>query len=328
MDLRLVTKKEFFEALPSGESPRRGDYLAMYSSQWNGYVTDPDLMLVPFDDHLVHRGDGVFDVMRCVNGNIYQMEAHLRRLEGSARAISLVFPTGYSEIRELIAALILKGGQKDCIVRIILSRGPGSFTANPFDCPASQLYINVIRYHKYPDTYYTEGIPVVTSGIPIKKSFFAKIKSCNYLPNVLMKMEAIKAGCQYAVALDEDGALTEGSTENVAVLSPEGILKLPGFEKTLAGITAQRVFELAEMLVKEGRLRGVRFDKIPLEDAYNSSEMMLLGTSINILPVVRFDGRRIGKGRPGSTYRDLSSLLEKDLRENRDLLTKIEWPSD
>ena len=120
-------------------------YLVMYSSQWNGFVTDPDLMLVPIDDHLVHRGDGVFDVMRCVNGKIYQMEAHLQRLERSAKAIALELPPDYNGIREIIKTLVLKGGEKDCLVRVVLSRGPGGFSTNPFECPASQMYINVIR---------------------------------------------------------------------------------------------------------------------------------------------------------------------------------------
>lgn len=328
MELRLVTRDDFFSSFYPENRPWQKDYLAMYSSQWQGYVTDPDLMMVPVDDHLVHRGDGVFDVMRCVRGKLYQMESHLDRLKGSAEAVFLKFPTEYEQIREIIKTLIVKGGEKNCLVRVVLARGPGSFSANPYDCPASHLYINVVRYHSLEDKYYREGIPLVTSRIPIKKSFFATIKSCNYLPNVLMKMEAIKAGCRYAVALDEDGFLAEGSTENVVVLSEDGILRLPGFEKTLAGITAQRIFELGEILANEGHVKGVQFDKIPLEEAYRSSEMMLLGTSINVLPVVRFDGRSLGGGRPGPVYDRLSALLKEDMTKNEALLTPIPFGSD
>ena len=182
----------------------------MYSSQWNGITTDPELMIIPVDDHLVHRGDGVFDVIRCVNGKIYQMERHLQRLERSAKAISLNPPPEYKDIRALIKHMVLIGGEKECLIRIVLSRGPGSFSTNPFDCPSSQIYVNVIRYKNLPSEYYRDGVALVTSHIPIKKSFFATIKSCNYLPNVLIKMEAIKANAQYAVALDEDGFLAEG----------------------------------------------------------------------------------------------------------------------
>ena len=300
----------------------------MYSSQWKGFVTDPCLMLVPIDDHLVHRGDGVFDVIRCVHGKIYQMEAHLQRLERSAKAISLELPPDYDRVREIIKTLIPKGKEQDCLIRIIISRGPGSFSTNPFECPESQMYINIIRHHKLSQKVYREGVAVITSRVPIKKSFFATIKSCNYLPNVLMKMEAINTGCQYAIALDDDGFLAEGSTESIGVLSGDGILKFPGFDTTLASITLTRVFQLASTLVTEEFIKGVQFARIPLEEAMSSSEIILLGTSINLLPVITFDGSRIGNGSPGPVYSRLSSLLWEDMTENENLLTNIEWESE
>jgi branched-chain amino acid aminotransferase len=325
LKLKRINRENFFSNLDCEKKQWQENYLTMYSSQWQGLVTDPALMMVPIDDHLVHRGDGVFDVMRCVHGKIYQMEAHLERLERSAKAISLDLPSDYSRVREIINNLIFEGAEKECLIRVIISRGPGSFSTNPYDCPSSQLYVNVVRYHALADEYYQKGIPIITSRTPIKKSFFATIKSCNYLPNVLVKMEAIDAGCQYSIALDEEGCLAEGSTENVGLLSGDGILKFPGFEKTLAGITVKRIFDLADELVREKVLKDVQFAKIPLEEAYLSAEIMLLGTSIQILPVVSFDGRQIGDGFPGSVYGKLSDLLWKDMTENQDLLTAIEW---
>lgn len=327
MDLERITKDNFFSHIASEKRPWQEDYLVMYSSQWRGFVTDPGLMTVPIDDHLVHRGDGVFDVMRCVKGKIYQMEAHLQRLERSAKSISLDFPPDYRQIRDIIKTLILAGREKDCLIRVILSRGPGSFSTNPYECPLSHMYVVVVRYHSLPEKVYQDGIPIVTSRIPIKKSYFATIKSCNYLPNVLMKMEAIQAACKYSVALDEEGCLAEGSTENVGVVSGDGVLKFPGFEKTLAGITVKRIFELAELLARDGFIQDIQFERIPLNDAYLCSEVMLFGTSINIIPVVSFDGKTIGDGAPGPVYLKLSSLLWKDMRENKNLLTSLDWES-
>ncbi len=297
----------------------------MYSSQWKGFTTDPDLMMIPIDDHLVHRGDGAFDVMRCVMGRVYQMEEHLTRLRRSANAISINFPPEFEHIRQLIKTLLVIGGEKDSIIRVILSRGPGSFTTNPYDCPSSQLYINVIRLHRLPDKYYREGLPIITSTIPIKKSFFANIKSCNYLQNVLMKKEAVDAGCKYSVALDEDGFLAEGSTENIGVLTRGGILKFPDFERTLSGITVSRVFSLAANLVDEGIIKEVIFAKVTPQEAYEAREIFLTGTSIGMLPVVSYDGRQIGNGLPGEVYARLSSLLWKDMMQNSELLTEVEW---
>jgi len=328
MRLRSVTKENFFWNLGSGKRPWQEDYLAMYSTQWEGITTDPDLMMIPIDDHVVHRGDGVFEVMRCIRGKVYQMDEHLQRLERSAKAISLDFPPDYDHIKEVIKKVVVTGGERECLIRVVLSRGPGSFSTNPFDCPFSQTYINAIRFKNLPEKYYREGIPIVTSDIPIKKSFFATIKSCNYLPNVLMKMEAIRAGVEYSVTIDEDGFLAEGSTENIGVFTGDGILKFPGFERTLSGITANRVFQLAGQLVKEGMIKDVKFARIPPGDAYQAREVFLTGTSLNLLPVVSYDRRQIGDGVPGPVYSALSSLLLKDMTKNEELLTEIDWRSE
>jgi len=325
--LPRITKENVFSR--EGREPRawQKDYLAMYSSLWRGVTTDPDLMTIPMDDHLVHRGDGVFDVMRCLRGRIYQMEPHLKRLERSAAAISLNLPPEYGQIRELIEETALAGGDPECVIRVVVSRGPGSFTTNPFDCPSSQLYVNVVRFKDLPDGYYKQGIAVVTSHVPIKTSYFATIKSCNYLPNVLMKMEAVQAGVPYSVALDEEGSLAEGSTENVGIVDPDGVLKFPGFERTLSGITVSRIVQLAREVVDEVALEDVRFAAIPQKEAYEAKEMFLTGTSIGVVPVVRYDGQSIGNGRPGPIYDRLSALLWKDMTENQELLTEINWGS-
>ncbi|MCD6560726.1 MAG: aminotransferase class IV [Deltaproteobacteria bacterium] len=323
MKFITINKNNFFLNLKKQKRPWQNNYLSMYSTQWDGITTDPDLMMIPVDDHLVHRGDGAFDVMRCVRGSVYQMEEHLKRLECSAKAIFLKFPPVYNHIRDLIKSLILIGGERDCVIRIILSRGPGSFSTNPYDCPSSQLYVNVIRFHSLPQKYYKDGIPVISSSIPIKKSFFANIKSCNYLPNVLMKMEAIRSGHEFSISLDEDGFLAEGSTENIGVLGDDGVLKFPGFERTLSGITVSRVVQLAGELVKEKIIKDVKFTRILPEDAYNAKEMFLTGTSLNILPVITFDGKPIGRSIPGPIYLRLSSLLWEDMTGNSDLLTEV-----
>jgi branched-subunit amino acid aminotransferase/4-amino-4-deoxychorismate lyase len=323
INLKIINKENIFDNLGPLAKPWHSDYLVMYSTWFDGYVTDPNLMLVPIDDHLVHRGDGVFDVMRCVNGKIYQMEAHLQRLERSAKSVSLTLPPKYNEIRELLKRLIFIGNEKNCTVRIIISRGPGGFSTNPYECPASQMYINIIRLHEPPEKDYLVGVTAVTSKIPIKTPFFATIKSCNYLPNVLMKKEAIDAGCKYSINVDEEGYIGEGSTENICIVSQDGYLKIPGFDHTLAGTTAGRIYSLADNLIKDGMIRGVKFTGISPEDVYHSSEAMLMGTSIGLMPLINFDGAVIGTGLPGPVYSQLSTLLWNDMTANKDLLTDV-----
>jgi len=325
MKLKNINRDNIFAILDTDPKPWQKNYLAMYSTQWDGYTRDPALMTVPFDDHLVHRGDGVFESMRCVRGRIYQMEAHLERLENSAGAIELEMPAEYENVRDILGSLVVLGGRKDCVIRVVLSRGPGSYNINPADCPASQMYLVVIAYSGVPEEILQKGTCVITSRIPTKRSFFARIKSCNYLPNVLMKMEAAKAGCPYAVALDDSGFLAEGSTESIGVVSDDGILKFPGLERTLAGITVKGAWRMAETLVSRGLLSGVRFDRIAPDEAYRSREVILLGTSINVLPVVRFDDRVIGDGRPGPVSSELNRLLWMDMTENPSALTDLDW---
>ncbi len=312
MKIRLINKENIFSHLK--ERPGTKNYLAMYSSLFQGFTKDPELMLIPVDDHVAHRGDGVFEVMRCVNGRVYKLEEHLARLESSAEKISLSLPPEYNNIRDIIEELINLGGEKDCIIRVLISRGPGSFGINPYDCPENYMYVNSIRYTKPPERYYREGVTLITSCIPIKKSFFATIKSCNYLPNVLMKMEAIQSRVDFSVSLDEEGYIAEGATENIAVLGKDDVLRFPRFKRTLAGITAQQIFRSSERLVKEGILKGVRFDNIPRQDAYAAKEIILTGTSIDVVPVVKYDDNIIGDGKPGPIFKRLIKMLQDDMR--------------
>ena len=303
--------------------PYHQNYLAMYSSVLGGVVTDPFLMTVPVDDHMVHRGDGIFEAFKCVNGNIYNLRAHLERLERSARAVYLTLPASFEHITDLVIGTIRVAEARDCLIRLFVSRGPGGFTTNPYECPSSQIYIVACNPSVYPKEQSTEGVFIKSSSIPVKKSYFANIKSCNYLPNVLMKKEAVDAGVQYTVSIDENGFLGEGSTENIGLGTQNRTLKFPRFARILKGTTVTRAAELAESLVADGKLEQVVFEDITLNEAYSGDEILLFGTTFDILPAVIFDGHAIGSGRPGEIYQSLHELLMKDIESNSALLTPV-----
>ena len=303
--------------------PYHQNYLAMYSSVLGGVVTDPFLMTIPVDDHMVHRGDGIFEAFKCVNGNIYNLTAHLERLERSARAVYLTLPASLEHITDLVIGTIRIAGTRDCLIRLFVSRGPGGFTTNPYECPSSQIYIVACNPSVYPEEQSTEGVFIKSSSIPVKKSYFATIKSCNYLPNVLMKKEAVDAGVQYTVSIDESGFLGEGSTENIGLVTPDRTLKFPRFARILKGTTVTRVAELAESLVANGKLEQVVFEDITLNEAYSGAEILLFGTTFDILPAVTFDGHAIGSGRPGEIYQLLLELLTRDIESNKTLHTPV-----
>jgi len=303
--------------------PWHQNYLAMYSTLWGGIVTDPVLMVLPIDDHLVHRADGVFDVCKCVDGRAYCLRSHLERLERSARAIGLAPPPEYDHVETIIKAVVRAGGLKDALIRIMVSRGPGGFSTNPYECPASQLYVLSYKIKSPPPQAYREGVPIISAPVPVKSSFFANIKSADYLSNVLVKKAALDAGVEFAVTWDENGWLAEGSTENIILVSPDRDLILPQFERVLRGITVSRVAQLAEKLVDEGLLRAVRLADVDRTLAEACPEVMLCGTSLDVLPVRAWDGRPVGDGRPGPAARRLLELLRQDMTENRELLTPM-----
>ena len=303
--------------------PYHQDYLAMYSSLLGGVVTHPFLMTIPLDDHMVHRGDGIFEAFKCVNGNIYNLSGHLERLERSARAVYLQLPATPERIADLVADTIRIAGVRDCLIRLFVSRGPGGFTTNPYECPASQLYIVICRPSVLPDKQYKKGVAIKSSNIPIKKSYFATIKSCNYLPNVLMKKEAVDAGVQYTISIDENGFLGEGSTENIGLVTQDMVLRFPRFARILKGTTVTRAADLAKSLVEEGELKQVIFEDLTLNEAYTAGEILLFGTTFDILPVVVFDGHHIGSGSPGRVYYLLQELLVHDINSNSALHTKV-----
>ncbi len=323
MRLRQLGLEDFQRLAEDFVKPYHNAYLAMYSSILGGVVTHPLLMAVPVDDHMVHRGDGIFEAFKCVNGYIYNLQAHLERLERSAQAIYLELPATMEQIIELVIGTIRIAGARDCLIRLFVSRGPGGFTTNPYECPFSQLYIVVCSPSIPPEVQYKKGVAIKSSSIPIKNSYFANIKSCNYLPNVLMKKEAVDAGVQYTISTDEQGFLGEGSTENIGLVTENLVLKFPRFSRILKGTTVTRAAELARSLVEERELNQVVFEDLNLKEAYTAAEILLFGTTFDILPAVMFDGHPIGSGSPGRVYQLMHELLEQDIRGNSDLHTGV-----
>ncbi|MBM4155474.1 MAG: aminodeoxychorismate lyase [Lentisphaerae bacterium] len=314
---------------PAGAVPRlarrpwHDHYYAMYSGALGGIVTDPAGMTVPADDHVVHRGDGVFETIKCVDGHVYGLAPHLARLSASAERIGLRVPCGPADLTAVILATLRAGGRRDALVRVILSRGPGGFGVAPAECPEPGLY--VIAYRLTPPFMdaHPDGAKAVTVDVPIKPGFLAVIKTCNYLPNALMKAAAHAAGADFPVAFDERGFLAEGATENLGIVTREKVLQVPRSGRILDGITVQRVFALAPAAVRGGLLAGVGVADIPRAAMDAASEILVFGTTPDVTAVVQFDGRPVGSGRPGPVQAALNRLLTDDIRSNAELRTPV-----
>ena len=318
--LPVLTDDEVLSRLRSIRSRQPITYWAFYSSQLGGIVTDPALMVIPFDDHMVHRGHGIFDTAGLVGGKIYDLEAHLDRFALSAERSKLRPPGSRDEIRDIIVRTTAASGRRDGSIRYWLSSGPGSLDLTPAAGAEPGFFVMIFGGLSYPDRWYTDGLRVMTTTYPIKPSLYAVTKATNYLPNVLMQMEAKERGFDNGVFLDANGYVGESSNMNVAFVTRDGVLAHPKFDHILAGCTSLRLLELAKALVDRGLLSGIDVRDISAADARASREMLLLGSSIKVAPVVQWDAQPIGDGRPGPVARALLHLLEEDMRSGNRLI--------
>ena len=320
LNLQMLNADEVLTALRTLRSRQPVKYSAFYSSQLGGIVTDPALMVIPFDDHMVHRGHGIFDTAAIVSGRIYDLEAHLDRFLGSAERSKLKLAGSRDEMRDIIVKTTAASGLRNGAIRYWLSSGPGSLELSPAAGAQPGFFVMIFGGLSYPERWYTEGLRVMTTTYPIKPPLYAITKATNYLPNVLMQMEAKEAGFDNGVFIDESGFVGESSNMNVAFVMNDGVLRHPRFERVLPGCTSLRLLELARGLVGRGVITGVEVSDIPVADARAAREMVLLGSSVKLAPIVEWDGRPIGDGKPGPAARALLELIEEDMRTSDRLI--------
>ena len=317
--MKLIGFNNYLAVLEATRKPWHDKYYALYSSVLGGITLDPVLMQVPIDDHLVHRGDGVFDTFKCVGRAAYNLDAHLRRLMRSAESIGLTWAAGIDDIRRLTIATLTQADKEHCTGRVMLARGPGSFGVSPYESPTPALYIVVYAAGAPFMEAHPGGARVRRSLVPAKPARFATVKNCNYLPNVMMKREAVDWGVDFVVGFDDSGVMTEGATENFGIVTDAGELLFPRMDTVLEGTTMMRVVQLARQLVESGVLTAVGFRDITEDDVCAAQEMLVVGTTINVASVCEFEGARVGGGKPGVVGEMLGKLLWEDIASNPEL---------
>jgi 4-amino-4-deoxychorismate lyase len=316
----VLTAAEVVARLAQLRSRQPVNYYSFYSSQLGGIVTDPALMVLPFDDHMVHRGHGIFDTAGLINGRIYDLEAHLDRFLLSAERSKLRISPSRAEMRDIIVKTTAASGKREGSIRYWLSSGPGSLELSPAAGADPGFFVMVFAGLVYPDRWLTQGVKVMTTTYPIKAPIYAITKATNYLPNVLMQMEAKEAGFDNGVFVDEEGNVGESSNMNVAFVTKDGVLAHPKFDHILAGCTSIRLLELATSLQDSGLLKGIEVRDIPAAEARASREMLLMGSSVKVASIVQWDDHVIGDGKPGPVARALLQLLDEDMRSSDRLI--------
>jgi len=265
--------------------------------------SEKDARISVFDHGLLY-GDGVFEGIRVYDGTVFKMDEHIERLYQSAKAILMDIPVSREEMKHAVLDTIKANRKKNGYIRLIVTRGKGSLGIDPSSCLRPSIIIIVGDIALYPEKFYTKGIPIITSStrrIP-PDGLEPRIKSLNYLNNVLARIEAKQAGCIEAVMLNNDGFVAECTVGNIFI-AKNGSLQYPSpFNGSLDGITMQTVVEIAGIQGIETRATTVsRYD------LYNADECFLTGTGAEIMPVIRIDGRVIGDGKPGTLTKKILS---------------------
>jgi len=259
-------------------------------------------------DHGFLYGDGVFEGIRAYHGKVFKLDAHIKRLYESAKAIGLVIPMPPEEMSNVVVESCRRNGIANGYIRLVVSRGVGDLGLNPYLCPKASVICIAATIQLYPAALYETGLDIVTVATPRNhpEALNPRIKSLNYLNNIMAKMEAIRAGVQEAIMLNLQGYVAECTGDNIFLVNGDELLTPPVHVGALPGITRQAVMDLAPGL----GLR-LREDMFRIQSVYTAGEVFLTGTAAELIPVVQVDGRKVGDGKPGPTTQRLLEAFRK-----------------
>jgi 4-amino-4-deoxychorismate lyase len=273
---------------------------SFYSSWLGGISKNIQWLSVPVDDHWVHRGDGIFEALRFIDKKLFLCEEHLQRLYRSAASIFLKVPVELKQLEQIIKETCQHSGLDSGMVRVFVSRGPGGFGTDPRESKQSLLYVIVMEFSPPPNNYFSDGVTVAKSQYESKHGLFAQTKSCNYLLNVLIKKEATDKGVDFCVTFDQHGFLSEAPTENIMALDFNNCLLRPQKGNLLEGTTMIRALELAQ---SQGF--SVREAQLSYDELKKCKALMMVGTTLDVLPVRQFDEKKFSDFSVAKTLRDL-----------------------
>jgi len=278
----------------------------------NGQLLPASAAKVSVYDHGVLYGDGIFEGLRQYHGRVFKIEAHLRRFCDSARAIRLPLVYTAAEISAAIDQTLAANQMNEGYVRLVATRGRNDLGISPAGATESGVFIIAETMRMYPAEMYRDGMAIITASTvrTAPNAVSPRIKSLNYLNNILAKFEALDAGVPEAVMLNHLGNVAECTADNIFIVR-RGVLATPGEDAgILAGITRGVVLELARgagLPVVETNL--TRFD------LYVADECFLTGTGAEIIPVTSIDQRAIGTGKPGPVTGQLIEAFHREVRQ-------------
>ena len=262
-------------------------------------------------DHGLLYGDGVFEGLRSYASRVFRLDAHLDRLWASARAICLEIPLSKETVAKAVIDTLAANNLVDGYIRLVVTRGAGSLGLDPNRTKNPQVIVIADTISLYPREFYEKGLRIVTAATQRTHSaaLSPRIKSLNYLNNIMAKLEGLQAGCVEALMLNHKGEVAECTGDNVFAVRGGKLLTPPPDAGILEGITRNAVMELAHAA-------GIdcREATLTRHDLYTADECFLTGTAAEVIPVVEIDGRKIGAGTPGPVTARLTADFHKLVR--------------
>lgn len=291
----------------------------------NGRFVPRQEAMVSVYDHGFLYGDGVFEGIRAYNGRIFKLEAHVDRLFESAHVLQIALPLSREETIQAILETVRRTGLRDAYIRPVVSRGPGDLGIDPRKCPRANMVIIVDSIQLYPEEAYRKGFRVITTSTrqrPVDV-LNPRIKTCNYLNNIMARMEVNLMGADEGLMLTAQGYVAECTADNIFIVKKGRVLTPPAHLGILQGVTRQTVLDLC------GSLRIPAEERIlTLHDMYTADECFLTGTGAELGPVGQLDGRAIGTGQPGPvTLRILAAFRELAAREGTPIYSTTGAPA-
>jgi branched-chain amino acid aminotransferase len=274
----------------------------------DGKLYDKEDAKISVYDHGFLYGDGVFEGIRSYGGKVFRLAEHLDRLWDSAKAIWLEVPISKQQMAKAIEDTLAVNGIEDGYIRVVVTRGAGTLGLDPNRCSHPQVIVIADLISLYPDELYREGLEIVTVSVMRNHpaALSPRIKSLNYLNNILAKIEGLQAGCMEALMLNHKGEVAECTGDNLFLVRQQRLLTPPNEAGILEGITRDAVIGLA-------RGMDIEVAEVPLtkHDVYIADECFLTGTAAEVVPVVKVDSRTIGEGVPGPITRELMTRFRE-----------------